>query len=134
MGTVLVVEDSSASREIVMRILRRQGYNVLGAASASEALDVLGQSHPDLMLLDVMMPEMDGLALLQKLKADRETREVPVILLTALSDEERMKQAKKLGAEAYLVKTRFSYDELLDHVRRHVPDAPIPISRTAPTH
>ena len=121
MGTVLVVEDSSSSREIVMRILRREGYVVQGAASAREALDSVGQHCPDLVLLDMMMPEMDGMDLLQVLRSDPQTRELPVIFLSALSDEERIRKAAEMGAQGYLVKTRVSYEELIRQVSRFVP-------------
>jgi CheY-like chemotaxis protein len=122
MSTVLVVEDSNAAREVVMRILEREGYDVIGACNGLEALDQLHSRAqiPDLLLLDVMMPEMDGLALLQKLRHEPQYKEMPVILLTALSDEGRINRARELGVREYLVKTRFSYDELLDHVGKHV--------------
>lgn len=120
MRTILVVEDSTMSREIVMRILRREGYNVVGATNGLEALDIVHQSQPDLVLLDIMMPEMDGLTLLEILRRSPETKEMPVILMTALSDEGRITRAKELGAQEYLVKTRFSYDDLVGHVGRHV--------------
>jgi len=119
-STVLVVEDSSAAREVVMRILQHEGYNVVGASNGVEALDQLHSKIPDLVLLDVMMPEMDGLTLLQELRHEPQYKELPVILLTALSDEPRMNRARELGVREYLVKTRFSYDELLDQVGKHV--------------
>lgn len=119
MSTVLVVEDSVAAREVVMRILRREGYDVIGASNGREGLDALDHSHADLVLLDVMMPEMDGMTMLDAIRKSPQHRRLPVILLSALSDERRMQRARELGAE-YLVKTRFSYDELLDHVQRYV--------------
>ena len=118
--TVLVVEDSPASREVVMRILRRQGYAVEGAADAFEALLAIRRRQPDLVLLDIMMPGMDGITLLAMLHDEPATRELPVILLTALSDETRRERARELGAKEFLVKTRFSYDELLGQVEKHV--------------
>jgi CheY-like chemotaxis protein len=122
MSTVLVVEDSPVAREVVMKILQREGYDVVGACNGVEALDLLrsDSATPDLMLLDVMMPEMDGITLLQELRDEPQYKELPVILLTALSDENRMKKAKELGVCEYLVKTRFSYDELVDQVGKHV--------------
>ncbi|HEV8292940.1 MAG TPA: response regulator [Tepidisphaeraceae bacterium] len=120
MSTVLVVEDSSVAREVVMKILEREGYNVVGAGNGLEALDCLHSAIPDLVLLDVMMPEMDGMTLLQEMRDEPQYRELPVILLTALSDEARMKKARELGVREYLVKTRFSYDELVDQVGKHV--------------
>jgi CheY-like chemotaxis protein len=119
-STVLVVEDSSVAREVVMKILQREGYTVVGAANGLEALARLHSATPDLVLLDVMMPEMDGMTLLEELRDEPQYKKLPVILLTALSDEGRMSRARELGVCEYLVKTRFSYDELIDHVGRHV--------------
>jgi CheY-like chemotaxis protein len=119
-GTVLVVEDSDPVREIVSRVLRREGYEVVGAANGAEALAYMKRAVPDLVLLDVMMPEMDGIAMLAKLRQDPAYRDLPVILVTALSDEARMARARDLGVREYLVKSRFSYEELLDRVSRHV--------------
>ena len=99
MSKVLVVEDSPASREVVMRILRREGYNVVGAANGVEGLDAVEMEDPDLVLLDVMMPEMDGLTMLEHLREDAVHRDLPVILLTALSDEQRLQRARQLGAQ-----------------------------------
>ena len=120
MSTVLVVEDSHPTRELVMRILKREGYDVMGAANGLEALDSIQRESPDLVLLDIMMPGMDGMTMLQELRDNPDTRELPVILLTALSDESRLSRARELGVREYLVKTRFSYDELLEHVNKHV--------------
>jgi CheY-like chemotaxis protein len=120
MSTVLVVEDSPVAREVVMKILQREGYDVVGASNGVEALDCLHSQTPDLVLLDVMMPEKDGMTLLQEMRDEPQYKELPVILLTALSDEGRMNKAKELGVCEYLVKTRFSYDELVDQVGKHV--------------
>ena len=122
MSTVMVVEDSPVAREVVMKILQREGYDVVGACNGVEAMDLLQATSniPDLVLLDVMMPEKDGITLLQELRDQPQYKELPVILLTALSDEARMKKARELGVCEYLVKTRFSYDELVDQVGKHV--------------
>ena len=122
MSTVLVVEDSPVAREVVMKILQREGYDVFGACNGVEAMDFLhsNSNTPDLVLLDVMMPEKDGMTMLQELRDEPQYKELPVILLTALSDEQRMKKARELGVREYLVKTRFSYDELVDQVGKHV--------------
>jgi CheY-like chemotaxis protein len=120
MSTILIVEDSPSTREVVSRILRRRGYDVIGASSGREALDAVHHLHPDLVLLDVMMPEIDGMTLLATLHDEPESRDTPVIVLSALSDAGRISRAKELGAKDYLVKTRFSYDDLLDRVEKHV--------------
>ena len=119
MSKVLVVEDSVAAREAVMRLLRHEGYGVIGAANGVEALRAIEQEKPDLVLLDVMMPEMDGMSTLIELRQRPECSDLPVILVTALSDEERISQARELGVSEYLVKTRFSYEDLLNYVGRY---------------
>src|SRR3982751_6543316 len=98
MSTVLVVEDSPVAREVVMKILEREGYEVFGACNGVEAMDFLhsGCNTPDLLLLDVMMPEKDGMTLLQELREEPQYKELPVILLTALSDDARIKRAREL--------------------------------------
>jgi CheY-like chemotaxis protein len=120
MGTVLVVEDFDPAREVVMRILRREGYKVIGAADGLEAWDTVHTMTPDLVLLDLMMPGMDGMTLLSKLRTEPGLKDLPVIMLSALSDEARVRKAKELGAQDYLVKSCFTYDDLLKRVEKHV--------------
>lgn len=121
MSTVMVVEDCQPARDVVMRILKREGFDVIGASNGNEAWELLRQqTRPDLLLLDVMMPEMDGMTLLSLLRQDPRTRDLPVILLTALSDEGRMMRARELGVREYLVKTRFSYDDLINQVSKYI--------------
>ena len=116
MHTVLVVEDSPCAREVVLRLLKHEGYNAVGASCASEAINALRQTPTDLMLLDVMMPETDGFTLLAGLRASPDFKDLPVIMLTALSDEERMARARELGVKAYLIKSRFSFDDLMAQI------------------
>jgi len=121
MATILVVEDSSSAREVVLRLLTRQGYTAIPASCAAEALHILQQTTPNLMLLDVMMPEMDGLALLQHLRGQPAYKDLPVIMMTALSDDTRRARANELGVKAYLVKSLFSLDELIYHIELNTP-------------
>jgi CheY-like chemotaxis protein len=120
MSKVLVVEDSTSAREVVMRILRREGYDVVGASNGLEGLDAVEHEDPDLVLLDVMMPEMDGFTMLERLRRDTTHRDLPVVMLSALSDEQRLARAQELGAKGYLVKSRFTYDDLIEQVARNV--------------
>lgn len=120
MSTVLVVEDSLCTREVMMKILRREGYEVIGASSGREAIEAVHHYVPDLVLLDMMMPEMDGMTVLATLRQEPNLKQLPVIVLSALSDERQIHKARELGASDYLIKSRFSYDELLDTVGQHV--------------
>src|SRR5688572_11129586 len=92
MATILVVHDEATMRNGLTRLLRHEGYDVLGAGNGREALDVLDAggagtaAAPDLILLDLMMPELDGLGLLEILHADPRWKELPVVVLNGLSD------------------------------------------------
>jgi CheY-like chemotaxis protein len=103
-GVVLMVDDVEANRDVLSRQLRRQGYAVIVAASGQAALDHLRTSDVDLVLLDIMMPEMDGYEVLQRLKADPALRHIPVIMISALSELDSVVRCLELGAEDYLPK------------------------------
>ncbi len=103
-GVVLVVDDVEANRDVLSRQLKRQGYAVVLAENGQAALDQLRTSHIDLVLLDIMMPEMDGYEALQRLKADPALRHIPVIMISALSELDAVVRCIELGAEDYLPK------------------------------
>ncbi len=100
---LLVVDDTPENLIIIYKILRKE-YEVIGANSGKEALLALADSRPDLILLDVMMPEMDGLELCRILKGDSRYRDIPVIFITALSDEVDESRGFAAGAVDYLSK------------------------------
>lgn len=117
--TVLVVDDTDSARDIAARILRHYGIGVLGAQSGLEALTLLEEITPDLILLDLAMPEMDGLALLERLRQHSRWATIPVVMLSAVCDEQTIQRAFRLGASEYLVKAGFSAPRMLEVVRRH---------------
>ena len=119
-ATVMVVDDEAATRNTLARLLRREGYEAVCAGDGREALLALNEHTPDLILLDLMMPELDGLELLEILHAHPRWKSLPVIVLTALSDIHCIRRAEQLGAREYLVKAAFSIQEMLSHVRRCV--------------
>jgi class 3 adenylate cyclase/CheY-like chemotaxis protein len=103
-GVILVVDDNDDNRDMLSRRLRRQSYQVLTAAGGRAALGVLAASPVDLVLLDVMMPDLDGYAVLQQLKADPTLRDIPVLMISALDDLDSVVRCIQLGAEDYLGK------------------------------
>ena len=103
-GVILVVDDNAANRELLRRQLIREGYEVLLAASGREALELIRQRRVDLMLLDVLMPEIDGYEVLQQLKAEPALLNIPVLMISALDELESVVRCIKLGAEDYLSK------------------------------
>ncbi|HEY2584898.1 MAG TPA: response regulator [Tepidisphaeraceae bacterium] len=117
--TVLVVDDTDTARDVVQRILRFHGVNAFGARNGPEALSLLDQVAPDLVLLDVSMPEMDGLTVLERIRDNPRWHGTPVVMMSAISDEELVGRAFRLGACEYLVKAEFSAPRMLEIVRRH---------------
>ncbi len=113
-GTVLVVDDEPTIVEVVGHYLERQGYEVLGAADGPEALRVAEQAHHDLIVLDVMLPQLDGIEVMRRLH-ERPGPAVPVILLTARGEESDRLVGLRHGADDYIVKP-FSPKELVARV------------------
>jgi DNA-binding response OmpR family regulator len=113
---VLVVEDEPDIRELVIHHLKREGYQVSAAASGEEALRQVLSAPPDLVLLDLMMPAMDGLEVCRRLRQDPSTATLPIVMLTAKGDEVDRVLGLEIGADDYVVKP-FSPKELLARVR-----------------
>ncbi len=114
---VLVVDDSEVLRKIVSFNLTREGYQVDEAKDGREALEKLRQIKPDLVILDIMMPYVDGFEVLRSMRKDPELSHIPVIMLTAKGGEDDPKTALELGANGFLTKP-FSPLKLLEEVRR----------------
>ena len=118
-GRILVVDDQPANLRVVGTLLQRHGYEILPAANGAEALQGVQGQAPDLMLLDMMMPGMDGFELLQQLRRNAALEAVPVIFLTAVQDRELLLRAFDAGAVDYVTKP-FIPEELLARVNAHV--------------
>jgi adenylate cyclase len=103
-GSILVVDDDAVNRTLLARSLEALGHRVVTATNGREALEVLGHREPDIVLLDVVMPEMDGVTVLERIKADPALRAVPVIMISALEDFASVIRCIELGAEDYLQK------------------------------
>jgi DNA-binding response OmpR family regulator len=120
MPKVLVVEDDPAILANLSRFLRLEGFEVLTASNGAEGLRAVGEHRPDLVLSDLLMPEMDGETLLAALRADVASARLPVIFLTASADRAERDAKLQLGASDYLVKP-LDLQQLLAAVRRHLP-------------
>ncbi len=112
MPAVLVVDDDQAITDLLRNILSRQGFEVETAANGNEGLSIAGQKVFDLIISDLMMPQLDGLGLLAKLQADNELKNIPVILLTAVDEIDKKINAWDAGVSAYMTKP-FSEQEVL---------------------
>jgi len=124
---ILVVDDEEDILELVRYNLSREGYKILCAASGEEGLKTARSENPDLIVLDLMLPGVDGLDVTKRLKADDATRKIPIVMLTAKGEESDIVAGLELGAEDYITKP-FSPKVLVARIRavlrREIKDAP----------
>jgi two-component system NtrC family sensor kinase len=118
-ATILVVDDNPANLNLLSNLLREHGYDVRPAISGVLALKMVGLELPDLILLDVKMPEMDGYEVCRHLNADERTREIPVIFLSALREAIDKVGAFSVGGVDYITKP-FQFEEVLARVGTHI--------------
>lgn len=116
MRRILLVEDNRFLRKAAEATLRRHGFDVLTAQDGEEALRLARAKAPDLVLLDMIMPKLQGFEVLRMLKQDPATRPIPVIVLSNLGQESDVKQALEAGAVAYLIKASLTLEELVKRV------------------
>ena len=117
---IMIVEDDSFVMDIYQTKLSQEGYTVLPAENGAQAIKELEKEIPDLVLLDIIMPYVDGLQVLKKMKADEKLKNVPVILLTNLSQKENINEGLGLGAEDYLIKSHFTPSEVLEKIKKYI--------------
>lgn len=120
--TILAVDDENDVLLILKSSLQSEGFNVLTAASGPEALAAMETTIPDLVVLDLMMPEMTGFEVLSRMREKNELSAVPVIILTGASDKEKIRQAINVGVSYYIVKP-FEFHDLVSKVRLAISDA-----------
>lgn len=118
-STVLVVDDVPQNVQIAQAILKMDGYNIETAYSGPEALETVQEKEIDLVLLDIMMPDVDGFSVAEQLQADESTVNIPIIFLTARNDTESITRGFKIGAVDYITKP-FRGEELRMRVRTHL--------------
>lgn len=103
-GTVLIVDDIEANRDLLSRRLQKQGHSIVIAENGQQAIDLLKGQSVDVILLDIMMPQLNGYEVLGYLKSSPALRHIPVIMISALNDIESVVRCIELGAEDYLFK------------------------------
>lgn len=113
---VLVVDDSQVDRDKLSSVLQKSGYQVTTAVNGAQALDVVKVSKPEVIFMDVNMPEMDGFAATRALKADEETKGIPVVLVTSKDQKADKAWGQMLGASGYVTKP-YTDQDVLDVVR-----------------
>ncbi len=125
MSKILVVDDIAASRDALAKLLRTSGYETAVARNGAEGLVRLKEGPVDLILLDHMMPEVDGLTFLTGIRRFPKWKNMPVIMFTGNKDRATNRQAQTLGVKEFLIKAEFTPQQLLDLVAKHLPQ-PVP--------
>ena len=137
MTKILLVEDDKSLREIYGVRLLAEGYDIVSAGDGEEALAMAIKERPRLILSDVMMPKISGFDMLDILRSTTETKDVKVIIMTALSSEDQRKRGEQLGADKYLVKSQVGIEDVVRAVHEALGDLPgvgtnpVPVSQPA---
>ena len=122
MTKIMLVEDDKSLREIYSIRLVAEGYEIVSAGDGEEALAMAVRERPDLILSDVMMPKISGFDMLDILRATPETKDIKVIMMTALSSEDQRERGEALGADRYLVKSQVGIEDVINVVHEVLGD------------
>jgi len=119
---ILFIEDEPALQKTFGDILKQEGYEMISALDGEEGLRKVKEKKPDLILLDLILPKVNGFDILKQLKADPETEDIPIIVLTNLEGTGDIEKALELGATTYLVKASYSLEEVVEKVKKVLGD------------
>ena len=123
---ILLVEDEIPAIDIYEKVLGKAGFEIKSLTSGKEALSELRKikhqekARPDLILLDLILPDVNGIEILKEIKSWRETRDIPVVILTNYKDVETEQRGEELGANAYIIKTNITPPEIVGIVRKYL--------------
>jgi DNA-binding response OmpR family regulator len=113
---ILVVEDDMTMREIVVQKLKAAGYDVVEAEDGAKAIKLVLKEKPDLVLLDLMLPEVDGFGVLEAIRKDESVKDTAVIILSNLWSKDEIIKTKNLGVQSYIIKAYMTTEEILEKV------------------
>lgn len=116
--TILFIEDESALQKTCGEALEKEGFNVIAALDGETGLQLAKTQFPDLILLDLVLPRLNGFEVLKALKDDESTKRIPVIVLTNLEQMEDIQRAIDLGATTYLVKSNYKLEEVIEMIKK----------------
>jgi len=117
---ILLIEDEDVIIDLLQRKLEKEGYEIEVAHDGQEGLDKMKKIKPDLVLLDIIMPKLGGLEVMEKKKKDPELRNIPVIIISNSGQPVELERAKKLGAKDWLIKTEFDPQEVVEKVKKEI--------------
>ena len=113
---VLLIEDDIFLKKVIKRKLLKEGYKILEALDGREGINKIKGEKPDLVLLDLVLPEMNGFEVLSQIKKDKTLAKIPVIILSNLGEEEDIKKGLEMGAVDYLIKAKFTPGEIMERI------------------
>lgn len=114
---ILIIEDDKFIRDLIGQQLLKEGYDISEAIDGNEGLELLKKESPDLILLDIILPGMDGFSFLAQIKSEEKTKNIPVIILSNLGQKEDVEKGIKMGAVDYLLKAHFTPREIIEKIR-----------------
>jgi DNA-binding response OmpR family regulator len=117
---ILVVEDDKFLRSLTVKRLSEENYEVITAVDGNSGLSTAVDEKPDLVLLDLLLPGMSGFEVLEKMKADDQAKDIPVVVFSNLGQREDIEKAKTLGANDYLIKANFTLDDVVEKVDNYL--------------
>lgn len=113
---ILVVEDDKFMRNLLVNKLQKEGFRVENVASGEEAVELMQTKAPDLILLDLILPNMDGFEVIQHLKGDKRLSDIPVLILSNLGEKKDIEKAEGFGVEGFLIKANFTPSEIIKKI------------------
>ncbi len=114
---ILIVEDDNFVAEVYFAKLKEMGYETYLAQNGKEGLEAVKKTEPDLILLDILMPVMDGHEMLEEMRKNEKWKKIPVILLTNVGEKDTIRKVRSLGVNDYLIKSHFTPAEVLDKIK-----------------
>ncbi len=117
---VTIIEDEEILLDILREKFSREKFEVSVARDGEEAVPVISEAKPDVILLDLVLPQKSGFQVLEELKADSELKNIPVMVLTNLGQEEEMRRALQLGAEDFIIKTQYPLNVIVEKVKNKI--------------
>lgn len=117
---ILIVDDNESMREVLNARLEQEGYQVETAGSGKEALDQAKVFQPDLIVLDLILPQIGGLEILEELKSNSSTDQIPVVIYSQVEDQDKIDKGMKLGAEGYFVKAESDLEGVVKSIKGYL--------------
>ncbi len=121
MKKILIIEDERIMVDLLMKKLSKEGYSVSAAFDGEEGLSKIRETKPDLVLLDMVMPKMGGIEVIEEVVKDKELKKIPLIVISNSGQPVELERIKELGVKDWLIKTEFDPQEVIEKVKRQLP-------------